>query len=242
MILLALETSTFAGGVALMEDERPLVIVEHGTRLDHSRKILDSIDFALQKASLKIDDIEAIAVSTGPGSFTGVRIGLTHAKTLSWQQSIPIVGIPSVNGLAARHAGSNDYICAMVAARRGEVFAALYNPLGDSLKLNEIIPLHCSPVIDVLNKIEVTLKPASDQRVRFCGNGAERHESEIIECLGEFAFIAPVWLRMPSPIAIGLLGLERLRSNDIDKAESLEPIYVRHESNEFKEAPPQIEI
>jgi tRNA threonylcarbamoyladenosine biosynthesis protein TsaB len=242
MICLALETTSYTGGVALLDGPRPLAVVEHGTRLDHSRKLLDSIDFALAKSGMTLDQIDAAAVSVGPGSFTGVRIGLTHAKTLAWLRDLPMVGISALDGLACRQPPAKEPVCAMIAARRGEVFAAVYRILDDDLNFEMLTAPCCISLEIALGRISDLLDSTNAACVRFCGNGAERHEEEIIAALGERAALMPPWRRHPSPVAIGLLGMKRLDRGERDEPATLEPFYIRREEMEFRPAPPTIEL
>lgn len=238
MILLAIETSSFDGGIALIdvEKQRPVAAIEFSSKVNHSRKLLDSIDFALNKSEMKLDDIGAVAVSVGPGSFTGVRIGLTHAKMLAWTRRIPLIGVGALDGLACRQQDA-EIISALIPARGGEVFAGLYKSLNG--KIAAAIAPFCAPVGEALDRIAQTAGNASP--ILFCGPGVDRHYGEIIKRFHQAEIAAP-WHRYASPVAIGLVAIESLNSGKFDDPVKLEPLYFRPEHEEFKMAPPNISV
>lgn len=243
MIVLALETTSFSGGVALMDGPCPLAVVELNARINQSRKLLSAIDFALNRSGMTLDDVQAVAVSRGPGSFTGVRIGLAHAKTLAWARGLPLVGIGALDGLAARqHSAGETIVCALIAARAGEVFAGAYR-VKEAQNLIGLEPLMtpvCAPAADALAGITRLDAVRYARQVICCGNGAERHESDVLKFLSDKAHLAPPWRRHPSPLTIGLLALPRLEHGDREEPATLEPMYIRPEHAEFRPAPPPI--
>lgn len=249
MILLAIETTSYAGGIALLdtEERRPVAVVELSTKVDHSRKLLDSINFALDKAGLTIDSLGAVAVSLGPGSFTGVRIGLTHAKMLAWTRSLPLIGVSALEALAAHQGEVEAPVCALIPARKGEVFAGVYRvKVKDELmSADTLLEPICVPVSQVLATIKrtdfMTGNTASGDII-FCGAGVDRHMDDIHAAFAGCAQIAPAWRRYPSPVSVGLIALGRLSDGRHDDPAGLEPLYIRHEHEEFKAAPPQIDV
>ena len=131
-IILAIENSTMCGSVAVVAPDLCLAELSVTSSITHSRRLLDSIDTTLKNASIELVDIDAIAVSLGPGSFTGVRIGLTTAKGLALATSKPLIGINSLDALAGQTATCDSLICAMLDARKKEVFAAFYKKISPS--------------------------------------------------------------------------------------------------------------
>ncbi|KKL06136.1 hypothetical protein LCGC14_2599040 [marine sediment metagenome] len=142
MRILGIETSTMTGSVALMDEVR--LIAEYTLNLPrrskerrvgvsaslrketHTSRLMSAIDKMLKDASLTIKDLNGIAVSLGPGSFTGLRIGIATAKGLAQGLNIPVVGIPTLDGLAFNLSCCQDLICPILDARKGEVYCALY--------------------------------------------------------------------------------------------------------------------
>ncbi|HSR10897.1 MAG TPA: tRNA (adenosine(37)-N6)-threonylcarbamoyltransferase complex dimerization subunit type 1 TsaB, partial [Thermodesulfobacteriota bacterium] len=132
MIVLALETATLAGSVALVDagdGETGRRIIGENTLSNpetHSARLMPGIDRLLKEASLTIRDIGGIAVSIGPGSFTGLRIGVATAKGLAYALGIPVAGVPTLDALAATRPFSPDPVCPVLDARKKEVYAALF--------------------------------------------------------------------------------------------------------------------
>jgi tRNA threonylcarbamoyladenosine biosynthesis protein TsaB len=126
MIWLGIETSNSPLSIAIVKDGQILVEVVQNLKLTHSVTVMPVIEELVQKANLKPADIDAVAVSEGPGSYTGLRIGVTIAKTLAWSLKKPLVGVSSLQVLAASAATFNGVICSLFDARRQNVYAAAY--------------------------------------------------------------------------------------------------------------------
>jgi tRNA threonylcarbamoyladenosine biosynthesis protein TsaB len=134
MKILALDTSTSFSSLALSNGREIIVEYLLNTPRTHSVTLLPMIDKILRETETRIDEINAIAVANGPGSFTGLRIGLATAKGICYGQKIPLVAIPTLMSLANNIVHSGRNICAILDAGRGSVYAAVYSP-----QLNELI-------------------------------------------------------------------------------------------------------
>ena len=126
MFILALDTCDTRGGVALLRDDSLLQSEAHTTAEDYSSWLLPAIDRVLAPAALTLRDIELYAVAAGPGSFTGVRVGLTTVKAWSEVYSRPIAAVSRLEAVASEGTGSAPYVAAFIDARRNQIFAALY--------------------------------------------------------------------------------------------------------------------
>ncbi|MFB4166042.1 tRNA (adenosine(37)-N6)-threonylcarbamoyltransferase complex dimerization subunit type 1 TsaB [Alteribacillus sp. JSM 102045] len=126
MKVLAIDTSTHVMGVALGQDEDLLGEYITNFKKNHSLRLMPSIDQLLQELNVKPHELDAIAVAKGPGSYTGVRIGVTTAKSLAWALNIPVYGISSLHMLARNGKHFNGCICPFMDARRGQVYTGLY--------------------------------------------------------------------------------------------------------------------
>ena len=119
MKILAIETSTMLGGVAVMDDVKGLLVeVRASVKTGHSGKLMPEIDDALKRASLGIGDIDALCVTTGPGSFTGLRIGLSTVKGLAYSTGLPVVAVPTLEALAWNFPDFPCPVCPMLDARK----------------------------------------------------------------------------------------------------------------------------
>jgi tRNA threonylcarbamoyladenosine biosynthesis protein TsaB len=170
MTILGLDTSTRAGSVALVADGRVLGSIEVAGSLDHSTRLLPSVEFLLDRLGLKLAELDGFAVTHGPGSFTGVRVGLATARGLARSVGKPVVGVTSLQALAASHRppGGGLWVCPWIDAGRGEVYAAAYAGSGDELE-ERLPPTVGAP--------ERWLERLGENRARFVGDGAETYRA-----------------------------------------------------------------
>ena len=133
MNLLTLDTCDSRGSVSILHDDQVLQTVEHDTMEDYSIWLLPAIDCALQASGLSFSDIDVYVAASGPGSFTGVRVGLTTAKAWAEVTGKPIVGVSRLEALAAQAAPSaGEFVAAFTNAQRKQIFGALYHRSSDS--------------------------------------------------------------------------------------------------------------
>lgn len=139
MKVLAFDTSAIATSVAIVDDGKLLAEILLNTSLNHSVTLMPTIDFLMAQVGLKPKDLDRIAVSQGPGSYTGLRIAVTAAKTLAWTLKIDLVGLSSLEAIAAR-VKENTVVIPLMNARRGMVYAGAYRS-GQSLIEDQHIEL-----------------------------------------------------------------------------------------------------
>lgn len=159
MKILALDTSTLSGSAAVTDDGDVLAEVTARVRATHSEQILALVDRALQLAGVTLRDIHRLAVDLGPGSFTGVRIGLSTAKGLQLGTGLDLYGVSSLDVLAASAWGAHGNLLAALDARRNEVYAGLYRGDGTA-RATSIATLHGGP--EVVGQRVVEAVPAGD--------------------------------------------------------------------------------
>ena len=126
MRVLAVETSTLAGGVAILDGDRVVGEYLLDVRVTHSERLMVAIDRVLGDASVAIGDLDGVAVAVGPGSFTGLRIGLGTVKGLVFGRSIPVAGVPTLDAMAAGIPFSGLPVVPVLTARRNEVYTSRY--------------------------------------------------------------------------------------------------------------------
>ena len=218
MILLALDTATPVTTVALLEDDKVLGR-EYQPAKNHSVTLLPAIDRLLADNSVSRDSLGAVAAGVGPGSFTGVRVGLTLAKTLAFALKIELVGVSTLEALAYNGRGEEaDWICPCLDALKKEVYGARYRTDGTC---EESEDAH-----DPRQWAEQLLKTGGN--CMLLGTGVSRYRDTFVEVLGERAVMpAEEELHRVSAVAVGLLGLERLRRGEQDDPRTLEPMYCR---------------
>ncbi|HWK23959.1 MAG TPA: tRNA (adenosine(37)-N6)-threonylcarbamoyltransferase complex dimerization subunit type 1 TsaB [Ureibacillus sp.] len=188
MIWLGIETSNAPLSIAIVKDGLVLEEIVQNEKLTHSVTVMPAIEELFQKANLKPTEIDAIAVSEGPGSYTGLRIGVTIAKTLAWTLKKPLVGVSSLQVLAANIQDFNGIICALFDARRQNVYAGAY--LGQTLET--VIKEHHNSIEGLLDQLQELNTP-----VKFVGLDIENFKEKIIAQLGDLASFAPISLALP---------------------------------------------
>lgn len=216
MTILAIDTSNLTLGVALIKDGK--VIAEHISHFkkNHSVRAMPAIDELLKECGLKPSDLTQIAVAKGPGSYTGVRIGVTIAKTLAWSLNIPVKTVSSLEVLAANGRFFQGLICPLFDARRGQVYTGLYQYRDG--KLHGLEEDQNILLEDWLKKLK-----AMDQQVLFIGSDTGIHREMIERILDEQAVIADPALQLPRPSELALIG----ELKEDEPVHSIVPNYIR---------------
>jgi tRNA threonylcarbamoyladenosine biosynthesis protein TsaB len=216
--ILAIDTSTRVGSIALVEG--PLLKAQNilDIRATHNQRLLPGIERILTDAGWSLDDLDGFAVSLGPGSFTGLRIGLSIVKGLAWATGKPLVGVPTLDGLAANVSFVPYMICPILDARKGEIYAALYRQ-GD-----EGIPERLTSYMAI--KPEEMLALISETTV-IIGDGLLSHGDYLRRELGNLLVLAPPHLSVIHASSVAWLGWHRLRSGEFEDVSSCTPLYVR---------------
>ncbi len=222
-MILAIETATAVCGVALVENGR--VILERSIEMPqmHAEKLALMIGSSLAERQLRVSGLAAIAVSIGPGSFTGLRIGLSTAKGLAFASSIPLVTVPTLRALALNAAGSlpqDTFILPLIDARRDELYGALYQ----GQELAELVPPSAFSVKDA-EKVVSRRHPLA-----VLGDGAEKfvHYREISGVPpDDHVILVDPEKRKCSASSVGILGERLLREGSQADLASVEPLYVK---------------
>lgn len=215
--LLAVETSTLAGGVALLDDERVVGEYLLDVRVTHSERLMPAIDRLLGDAGWTVTTVQGLAVAVGPGSFTGLRIGLSAVKGLAWALGIPVAAVPTLDAMAASLPFAGLPVCPVLDARKGEVYCSLYRWDGVGMRREwDYLALPPGSLGERLTEPTVLL-----------GDGAAQVPSR----LGR---LAPPHRRLPSAAAVGVLGLDRFRAGDTVSAAELSPFYLRPSEAELR--------
>jgi tRNA threonylcarbamoyladenosine biosynthesis protein TsaB len=224
MTILAIDTSNYALGVALIEENQ--VLGEYITNLkkNHSIRIMPAIQTLMNDCEKVPGDLTKVVVAKGPGSYTGVRIGVSIAKTLAWTLNIPLVGVSSLEILAAGIGRYFDgFVSPLFDARRGQVYTGLYQ-----YQNGELIAVKEDRLVMLANWAEV-LKEAG-KSILFVGNDLSLHQAAIEATLGSQAVFAPITEYNPRPSVLALLGKDK-PGEDVH---SFVPNYIRLAEAEAK--------
>jgi len=216
-MLLAIDTSSDRASIALVEKNNLTAECTWHCGQNHSVELLPQISCLLEQAGLSIQSITGVVVALGPGSFNGLRVGVSTAKGLAFSLDIPVVGVGTLETSAYQHAETGLPICSMANAGRGEIAAAFYhNKEGEWLQL---VPEHIITVEAVLSEI-------TDTTV-FCGESVIPIADLIKEQLGQKAVIPPAASQYRRAGFLAELGQQRLEAGKQDNPATLQPLYLR---------------
>lgn len=223
MRLLAVDTTTPSGSVALLEDDRILGEVGIESPATHSARLLTSVDLLLKAHGLEIGDLDGFAVSPGPGSFTGLRIGLSTVKAFVFATGKPVAAVSSLAALAWKHRADKPVLVGpMLDAKKGEIYAALYEAGPKALR--PVIPEGAYAPEEFLARLP------RRRTIIFAGPGLDLCRRRLAALLGVQARFS----ERTSFIAaeIGRLGRDELRRGGGVDASTLEPLYHRRSQAE----------
>ncbi len=213
MKIFAIDTASTNASVAIIDDYKILAEFSVNSKNTHSQTIMPMCDEVLKKCNLTLDDIDVFSVCTGPGSFTGVRIGMSAVKTLCQALNKSIIGVTSLDSLSANYEGYKDtYICPVIDARGARVYNAVYY---NGEKITE------DRVID----IDELLCELSGKNTIFLGDGILAYKDKIT-AYEEFS-LAPSNFSMQKASSGAFSALKRAKNNDFDNLYSLTPVYLR---------------
>ncbi|HLR80986.1 MAG TPA: tRNA (adenosine(37)-N6)-threonylcarbamoyltransferase complex dimerization subunit type 1 TsaB [Bacillota bacterium] len=216
MYILAIDTSTHTLGVAIMKDSRVIGEIVTHLKKNHSVRLMPAIDQLMKEVKVIPEDLTKIVVAKGPGSYTGVRIGLTTAKTMAWALDIPIIGVSSLEVLAYQGRFYNSLICPFFDARRGMVFTGLYQ--WDDQQM--------IPVVDEQNLLMndwLQFLAKKNQEILFLSPHMEPYYEMIKEYLGNDCLIPEETYHISKPSHLALAG----KKKEADHPYTLTPNYLR---------------
>lgn len=226
MLILALDTTTPSGSVAVVRDDHVLALVHGNPSRTHGERLPAEIDRALAAADVGREAIDLLAVASGPGAFTGLRIGLAAMQGLALVLGKPVIGISALDALADTVWSSKTatrHVVTWMDAQRGEVFAAAYS--------GPDTPLAAAPMVGSPSAALATLRFAPSQAVWFVGDGALRYQEAIRSAWGEHArFVAPT---PPLAPAVARLAVARAAQGSAGPPHALQPLYVRRPDAEL---------
>jgi len=216
MRIVSIDAATRYSGLAVMEDEvlRGEWLVSSG--LTHSQRLMPALDFLLQETDLTIQEIDALVVSQGPGSFTGLRIGMAAAKGIAMAAGVPLIGVPTLDGLAAQVPALDLPVCCLLDARKQQVYAAFYRYNDDFSCLRIGEPLVLSPEA-LVQRIQAPTLVAGPGIVACSAQLAAHRQARVL----------PAGTIHPRAALIGFCGAQILANGAAGTGADLVPWYVR---------------
>ena len=225
MLTLAFDTSTKTASVALLKGEILLIEQFINTGKNHGETLLPAIENILTIAGIGIAEIGLLAVTVGPGSFTGLRVGASSAKGLAFSKGTPIVGVSTLDALAANVTSGSMKICPMLDARKKEVYAALYRISETGFPERITDEQVISPEI---------LLADMDEEILCLGDGAIAYGDLIRLKMSDKAHFVPGPLNYIRASSVGLIGLKKFHDGDSLNSLKLTPRYLRLSEAETK--------
>ena len=212
-IILNIETATTNCSVSLSNEEKTLIVKEdYDKNYSHAERLHIYIDEVLKKSNIGADQLDAIAISKGPGSYTGLRIGVSAAKGLCFALNKPLISIPTLEALAHQVKKCDGIIVTMLDARRMEVYAAIFDSNYNQIRETQA---------EILNESSFS-KYLEQGKVYFIGNGVEKTKTLILHPNAIY-----IDDKLPSANEMGFLANHKYKKSDFEDVAYFEPYYLK---------------
>lgn len=220
MKILAIESATVIASCAISENEVVLGEYSLGHKKTHSEKLMPLIEKLLEDMEIKIQDIDVIAISEGPGSYTGLRIGAAIGKSLACAINVPIANVPTMKALASNIYTSDKYIVPVMDAKSGRVYAGIYKWENDSLiTVKEQFPANIEELVEILNQCS--------ESIILCGDGSENYKNKFEESLKVKHTFSPKQFNSLRAASSACLGYSMALNGETISASEFAPKYLR---------------
>ena len=237
MKILGIDTSTPIGSVALIDDDN--IVAEHTLNIvqAHSSRLMPAIDTVLKWGEVTPNDLDGCAVGIGPGSFTGIRIGVATVKSLCYAVDKPIVGVSTLEAIAYNMRWTDGFVCPILDARRSEIYGSVFHGGSEWQRFTDDL---CLPVDAFLDELDNHISPVSI--ITFVGDGLASYGDVVRERFDQIkaksglqtpptresiVHFADAIFNVPRGATIAKLGAQRLKQGDSDSYWTLVPNYVR---------------
>lgn len=232
MLILAVDSATQVAGVALVARDKVIREEFVNFRKKHSEILLPLIDRVMKESESDWGQLTALAVTVGPGSFTGLRIGMATVKGLSMASRLPIAAIPTTDVLAHNLAGSHALVATVLDARRQEVYFSCYDVEGAFPR--SISPIMaCSPQ-QAAFEITASLARTGRERVIIVGDGAHTYRDYFADYFGERLILVGPHLMFPRAAALGSLAWQAVDARTLESGLTVRPLYIRLSEAEYR--------
>jgi tRNA threonylcarbamoyladenosine biosynthesis protein TsaB len=224
MYVLGIDTSTLVSSVAIVVPDRVVAEFTLHTRKTHSERLMPTIQQMIADADLVPKDITGIAVSIGPGSFTGLRIGITTAKSMAFALDSPVMGVPTLDALAMQFPYSERMVCPILDAQKGNVYTARYRMKnGFPLRVDEYRVMGIAELLQEL--ADAGEAAVITGEVTLFTEYLQAADTAIVQ-------IAPPLTRMPRGAAVATAGYQQMLAGNVQDPRTLTPFYIRRSEAE----------
>lgn len=220
MRILALDTSTNVASVAVLEDD--VIIGEYSCNKGktHSQRLMPMVENLLEKVGLNAKDMDAFAASIGPGSFTGLRIGVTTIKAMAFAAEKPVISVNTLDALACNLSTSKAIICPIIDARNSQVFTALYKFTNGKLeKLTDYLGTHINELVDIIRSMQ--------GEIILLGDACTLHKDFFAAQLGDRLSIAPPNTALAKASSVAMLARNAFIEGKLESCYDMVPFYLR---------------
>lgn len=224
MRILAIDSSSLVAGIAVVDDFNTIIEYNVNYKKTHSQTLLPMLDEVKKMLELDLETLDAIAVSAGPGSFTGLRIGATTAKGLGLALKKPLVAVPTLEGLAYNMIGTSGYVCPIMDARRNQVYTGIYQVKHELEIKKDQCAMDIHELIEQLNEF--------GEQVTFLGDGVPVFMEDLKKELTVPHFLSPAHMNRQRAASYGALGLCYAKAGKTIEAAMFHPDYLRQSQAE----------
>ena len=241
MKIIAIDSSGLVASVAIVQDEE--VIAEYNVQYKktHSQTLLPMLDELKRMVDLDLQTVDAIAIASGPGSFTGLRIGSATAKGLGLALEIPIIEIPTLDGLACNLYGTDKVVCPIMDARRNQVYTGLYSYIEDGQSDEQEQSFHYT-LVPILSQCAVPIEEIAEKcneqqkEIIFLGDGVPVFAEQLKNLMKVPYSFAPAHMNRQRAASFVFLAFEKLRKGEVVPAADHAPEYLRLSQAEREKA------
>ena len=226
MKILAIDTSSKICGVTILEDNEVLINLSNDDEKTHSVKLMPMIDEAFKSTNLSLDDISLLACCTGPGSFTGVRIGIATIKAFADVKGLPVVGVTSLESLAYNLFDAlkdSSVVCSLIDAKNNNVYCGIYEKNNNKFNL---ISIFTDSIDNTIEKIKHSISSMNVADISFVGDASYIYKEKILSVFSNANF-ANEEQNLQNGISVGRAGYAKYLSGEYGNSSSISPIYLR---------------
>jgi len=220
MKILAVDTSSETASVAIMDNEKLMGEYSINHKKTHSQKLMPMIINIMENLDLKPEDIDVYAASSGPGSFTGLRIGVATIKAMAYSFKKPVVSVPTLDAFVYNVPTADALICPMMDARNRQVYTAVY-------RFDGIFPSRITDYLAVPVEDLITVLNDMNEKVVFLGDGAFIHKDILSEKLAGKALFVHSCAALQRASSVARLALEKVKRGEVEDSFKLTPFYLR---------------
>ncbi len=220
MKILAIDTSGQNCSVCILDEQKVICDFNLNTGITHSETLLPIIDTLCKFSKIDLKDIDVLACALGPGSFTGLRIGIATLKGFSLGTNQKVIGVSTLEALAHNVSEFDGIICSVLDAKNNNVYAGMYkHENGKPVRIGDYITEDLETLIKILEE--------QHSKIIFVGDGAQNFKTRFEESFGEKAYFAPLHLNNQLASSVAKAALARAQNNDFDEMDKLNPLYLK---------------